>query len=455
MPVSFLSEAERLRFNTFPFDLDNDDLIAFFTLSESDLRQIPVQSTPSNQLGFALQLLLLRFLGFHLLDLKSLPEKVITFVATQLAVEPQSLELYGEREQTRTAHQRVIENYLGFTNPTDTDLHQIGKWLRDRALEHDRPTVLLQLLCEHFLAEKLVRPGFSVVERMVGTARNEAEEEILRRVESIIDDVLAEELDTLLQPEQPNHPTPLAALRQSATSNSPKTILAGLNKLAKLQNWQVGSWNLSEINPNRRKQLAQIGFRSTAQALSRMNKTRRYPILLAFLSQLHTEVLDELVEIFDRLLATISNRANRRLAEIRQEIALLAGDKIKLLQAVVKILIDPTVSDTEVRSAVYKSVPEHKLRVTYDECERINEPLDENFFKQLGNRYSYLRQFIPTFLAAPPLCQTRQLFDSFGNLGRGAWRDLRSFGFAGGRLPDLKPASSRITGALSAVRSLF
>ena len=170
-----------------------------------------------------------------------------------------------------------------------------------------------------------------------------------------------------------------------------------------LQRWQVGNWNLSTINPNRRKQLAQIGFRSTAQALSRMNKTRRYPILLAFLAQLHEEVLDELVELFDRLLYNISSRADRKLNEIRQQIALLAGDKIKLLQGLVQILIDPTVPDAELRKAIYEFLPETKLKVTFDECERLNEPLDESFFKLIGDRYSYLRQFIPTFLNALPV----------------------------------------------------
>lgn len=403
MPVSFLSEAERERFNSFPAELSFDDLIAYFTLSESDFRQVPKTTTGSNRLGFALRILLLRFLGFHLPDLTSVPAVVINYVASQVGAEAAEVEYYAERGATRTVHQRAIEEYLGFRLPTERDLQTLGEWLLQRALEHDRSALLLQLLCERVLAEKLVRPGFSVVERMVATARSEAEEEIFRRVETIIDDVLAEGLDNLLQAEQPNHPTPLAALRQSATANSPKTILSGLNKLTKLQKWRVGTRNLSSVNPNRRKQLAQIGFRSTAQALSRMNKTRRYPILLAFLSQLYVEVLDELVEIFDRLLAAISNRAERKLAEIRQEIALLAGDKIKFLQELVKILIDPIISDAEVRTMIYKFAPESKLRMTFDECERINEPLDENFFKLLGKRYSYLRQFIPTFLDALPL----------------------------------------------------
>lgn len=199
MPVSFLSEAERLRLNSFPADLSNDDLIAYFTLSEADLRQIPKTASATNRLGVALQLVLLRFLGFHLIELKSLPETVVGHVAQQIGVEADRINFYGERDQTRTDHQRFIEKYLGFRHPTDDDYRRVGEWLLERALEHDRPTLLLQLLCERFLSEKLVRPGFSVVERMVATARNSAEEEIFRRIETIIDEVLAKELNGLLE----------------------------------------------------------------------------------------------------------------------------------------------------------------------------------------------------------------------------------------------------------------
>ncbi len=261
MPISFLSEAEHLRFNSFPNDLSTNDLIVWFTLSDNDLLQIPKTITPANRLGFALRILLLQFLDFHLTDLTLIPVNVVDFVATQIKTDANQIKFYAERGATRTVHQRAIEEYLGFSLPTEQDLNEVSVWLLERALEHDRPTLLLQLLCEQFLVGKLVRPGFSVLERMIATARNAAETQLFKRVESIIDEVLAEDLDRLLQAEEPNLPTPIAWLRQSATSNSPKTVLNGLQKLQKLQKWKVDDWNLSSINPNRRKQLANIGFR--------------------------------------------------------------------------------------------------------------------------------------------------------------------------------------------------
>ena len=62
-------------------------------------------------------------------------------------------------------------------------------------------------------------------------------------------------------------------------------------------------WDLSTINPNRLKFLAQIGRRATSQALQRLAPARPYPIVASFLRHSMEEITDELVDIFDRCLA--------------------------------------------------------------------------------------------------------------------------------------------------------
>ena len=64
MPGQFFSNAERERLERFPIEVAPADLIVFFTLSESDLAQVPVNAASHNRLGFALQLCALRYLGF-------------------------------------------------------------------------------------------------------------------------------------------------------------------------------------------------------------------------------------------------------------------------------------------------------------------------------------------------------------------------------------------------------
>ena len=148
MPVQLFTEAERARRNRFPDVIAYEDLVTFFTLSERDLRSIPRSRDPHNRLGYALQLCTLRFMGFVPDDLGSAPPDAVDFVAHQLAVEPNVLTAYGARAQTRQDHLVAVQTHLGFRKVGRDDVHTLADWLLERALEHDKPTLLYELACE-------------------------------------------------------------------------------------------------------------------------------------------------------------------------------------------------------------------------------------------------------------------------------------------------------------------
>lgn len=62
MSNGFLSVAERERWQRFPDTIPQDDLAAYFLLSDDDQREINRQREPFNRLGYALQLCMLRYL---------------------------------------------------------------------------------------------------------------------------------------------------------------------------------------------------------------------------------------------------------------------------------------------------------------------------------------------------------------------------------------------------------
>jgi hypothetical protein len=77
MPIGFLSPADRDRLNHFPAQIPDDDLRAFFLLSDADQQLINRQREPHTRLGFALQLCALRYLGFAPDDLSTTPEDIL------------------------------------------------------------------------------------------------------------------------------------------------------------------------------------------------------------------------------------------------------------------------------------------------------------------------------------------------------------------------------------------
>ena len=405
MPGQFLTTIERERLSRIPGDISKADLASFFTLTDSDLNAIPVKSAGYNRLGFALQIGALRYMGFCPDDLMTTPPSVVKYVASQLGLDPQEIVRYGQREQTRTDHVKSVEAYLGFRRAEEADLQELADWLVKRALEHDKPTLLFQMASERLHAAKIVRPGVTTLERMVIAARQTAREETYQCLSFLITEERQRFLDNILIPnetdEQPwsKGRTALHWLRYAATSNTPNAILTTIEKLQFLQEAGVDRWDLSSLNPNRQKFLAQEGRRSTNQALQRMSPERRYPILLAFLYQSLQDITDELIDLFDRCLADRYKNAKNDNRAFRLAIAKTANEKLMLFQDIVRMVLDHAIPDERLRDRIYQEIDQDKLQTSLEECATLIRPADDKSYDYFVKRYSYFRTFAPKFLA--------------------------------------------------------
>src|SRR5437016_5899762 len=143
MPIGFLTEAEREQLNRFPEHIPEEDLRIVFLLSEADHQAVNRQHDDHTRLGFALQLCTLRYLGFVPTALSTAPSPAVAYVAEQLNVLPEVIDAYGSRIATRTMHLQQVQRHLGFRRATPLDLYGLQTWLLERALEHDKPTLLL------------------------------------------------------------------------------------------------------------------------------------------------------------------------------------------------------------------------------------------------------------------------------------------------------------------------
>jgi TnpA family transposase len=408
MPVEFLTAAQRDKLSRFPTEIPREDLAKHFSLRDEDLDLIDtLQGGSASQLGLALQIAALCYLGFVPSSLTEAPEEAKRFLADQIGADPDALKRYGKRPKTKREHQVKAMKHVGFRRATDQDLGRVGDWLTERALEHDRPAVLIEATCEKLRREHLLRPGITVIERMVATARAEAHEESLRRLSPLLTAERKEFLNGLLVPDSPGGRTPLGWLRRPATTNSPRALLEVLDKIQTLQGWNVPSWDLSALNPNRRKMLARLGRKYSNHDLKRMGPERRYPILLAFLRRTFTDTLDEAADIFGECLAGAHKRAKRALREHNQAIADATQEKVRLFHRVGRLVLDDSIGNEELRQEIFRRISPLELSAAVDEAEEIMRPKGMQYFDFLDNRFGYVRQFAPEFLEVMPLKANR------------------------------------------------
>jgi TnpA family transposase len=398
MPIGFLTAADRARLNRFPDQIPHEDLSGFFLLSEADQRAINQHHEAQTRLGFALQLCALRYLGFAPDDLQTAPAAAVEYVAQQLGVAPQTLATYGARRATRTTHFQQVRAHLHFRLAMPLDFYALQTWLVERALEHDKPTMLLQLACEELRRQHIVRPGLTRLERLIASARQEAHDETWRRLTPLVTADQHPWLDGLLRPDPQTGRTVLTWLRREATSHAATQIVETLKKITFLLAARVDTWDLVGLNPNRVKWLAQLGWKAPTPQLQRMDPQRRYPILIAFLSQALQHHTDVVVELYDQCLWDYHGAAQQELKELRHAIARSTNEKLRLFRELGEILLDLTIDDAAVRAISFARVPEAALRAAVAETAGLIRPRQDDALDFFATRYSTIRQFAPAFL---------------------------------------------------------
>jgi len=182
-----------------------------------------------------------------------------------------------------------------------------------------------------------------------------------------------------------------------ATSNSASSILRSLKKISFLRDFGVDTWDLSAINPNRLKFLAQLGRKVTNQYLQNLTSERRYPILVAFLRQSLIDITDEAVEIFDQILWDIYGDSRDELDEFQKKTLQSKDKNLKLFQQIIPLLISEDIEKADVRSRVFKVAPRKVLMDVYEEISTTVRK-HEGHFDFFAKRFSYIQRFAPEFL---------------------------------------------------------
>ncbi len=389
MPVRILNDVDRLRLSNFPNELLEADLVAYYTLAVDDLALTRRRRGDGNRLGFALQLCTLRFLGFIPDDLTTPPASIVAYLAHQLEVSPIALEEYADRKQTRYDHTEVL-GALGFRTAGLDDLAQLGAWLLERALEHDRSLVLFQMAAERLRSLKLVRPGVSVLERArPGGQRNAPTDRAIahRRVD-----------DLARRAARARCTAETDAARLAANSGHVEDGRRDPHGAAqaRLRAWPRRR-SLGSLGPESQPAQVLVARRPTFdhQQLQRCAPERRYPALVAMLSDGAERLIDEVVDLFDRALAGCHSSAENDLDEYKQATGKAANEKAVFFSLLARVILDEHIPDTEIRKTAFARVPRDRMAAALIEAEKIARPLDDNYLDFLGNRYSNVREFAP------------------------------------------------------------
>ncbi|MBG8556044.1 Tn3 family transposase [Hymenobacter guriensis] len=429
MPVEFLSDEQAARYGRFAAAPSPEQLAQFFYLSPSDRTAVAQRRRPANRLGYAVQLCTLRFLGTFLPDPFQVPAVVVDTLAAQLQLCPAAWDDYRTRPSTWYEHQAHIVAYLDYRPFTGREGFRLARWLYAQVSTSTvRPSVLFDLATAHLVAQRVVLPGVSPLARLIARVHQRHSRHLYRLLWGRLDAAQRHALDALLVAPPGHRLTPLELLRTPPTRVSAPGLVEALQRLAQIRAVGVSDVSLHEVPNARLARLARHAHQAWAQPLLRMAPERRAATLLAFVQSLERTATDDVLDLFDGLLATLALRgeAQHRRERLRTLKDLDAAALV--LQQAARLVLDPAVPDDAVRAQVLATVGETALRDAAAAVQQLASHADDPAPPALAGRYATVRRFLPALLAgirfegtpaATPLLQAWTFLQQREQPGRG------------------------------------
>ncbi len=164
-----------MEYGRFPV-LSRVELERFFHLDDEDRKLIADRRRDSNRLGFALQVVTVRYLGMFLPDPVDVPVELVEYLAEQLGIDdPTCVKAYTDRKQTRYDHQDEIVAVYGLV-PFGEVEGELLAWVTDQAwMTGDGPKVLAAGAARWLRERNALLPGITTLERLVTEGKQAAD----------------------------------------------------------------------------------------------------------------------------------------------------------------------------------------------------------------------------------------------------------------------------------------
>jgi len=401
MPVSFLTQPQERRYGRFDGEPTADQLTRYFHFDDADKAFIRSRRGDHMRLGVAMQLGAVRYLGAFLDDVTEAPTRVSAFVGKQIGVTPGANIAAYQASQWRWRHEKEIRDRYGYRSFNDPFLQfRLNRWLYALCWTGtDRPSVLFDRSIAWLLANKVILPGLTVLERAVARVRSRANERLWRRLTIQVAPEQRARLEQLLIVPDTDRTSPFDRLRDGPVLQSPAELGRAVERLERVQNIAAGLPSLDRLPTSRITTLARFANAAKSQAVARLPDERRIATLLAFVHTLEASANDDVLDLFDVVVTGMFADAKaagqrERLGSIRD----LDAAALKLKQACA-VLLDDTTSNAGVRRTVFSLVSREELAEAVARIDSLARPRDDQYFKELRAQHRRLR-FMPALLRA-------------------------------------------------------
>ena len=396
MPTRHLTDAQRQGFARFDGEPSADQLARYFHLDQTDRDLIGTLRGDHNRLGFAVMLTSARFLGAFPVSPAEIPASVLAAVIEQLALEPGTdVDAYfaGSR---RIRHLALIRTHCGFTDFGDNAVarFRLTRWLYALCWSgDDRPGPLIDRAAAWLIANKVLLPGVTVVERLVGRIRDRARTRLWRHLVASLSDDQRVRIAALFDDGDTSTFAALDALRTVPSKRMPTELFRHLDRLDAVRAFNLRPAPPRGVPATTLERLARVARVGKPSAIAALQEPRRTATVAALFHTLEAAAQDDAAELAEALLADLVKGAEAadkqaRLRSLRD----LDGAAMLLHAMGLLVLTDDALPLNEWRDVLFERLPRPDIEAAMSKVEAIAKPAETKPYDQLRTKWRSARR---------------------------------------------------------------
>lgn len=393
-----LTLEQRKLFMKFPED--EGSIGSYYTFSKQDLEIIKKHRKEENQVGFAVQLAVLRYPGWSYSHIETIPDSVLGYIAKQVGSVPRALKYYPQRENTLWEHVKEIRNEYGFTLFTSKEYNITLDYLTELALENEDTLYLVDKSLHFLRKNKVILPAITTIESLVWKSKSQAEKRIIDIIINSLSKDQRVKLDAIVFTNytKVKNKTILGWLKEPIGFPSPENFLKTIEKLEYIRELKLDSIHLNRLHTNRVNQIYKLGQRYEPYAFREFNDEKRYAILSIFLLNLSKDLTDKAFEIHDRQILSLLSKGRKAQEEIQKQNGKKLNEKIIQFANMGNALIKAKEDGIDPFKAIESVIDWSSFVTSVQEAQNLTRPSDYDYLDLLQKRFYFLRRYTPSLL---------------------------------------------------------
>ena len=152
------------------------------------------------------------------------------------------------------------------------------------------------------------------------------------------------------------------------------------------------------VHQNRLLKIAREGGQMQVTDLAKFETQRRYATLVALVIEGMATVIDEIIDLHDRIMGKLFAAAKNKHQQQFQALGKAINDKVRLYGRIGRALLDAKQSGSDPFAAIESIISWDDFTTSVSEAQKLAQPEDFDFLHRIGDSYATLRRYSPALL---------------------------------------------------------